>query len=83
MSAYATSPALIHPVPSRNDGATSADGPFETLVMESLLAQLADRLATAVVEQIRGASEVGDEWFDSPRRRISRVAPGYPPEARR
>lgn len=65
MSAYATSPELIHPVPSRNDGAINVAGPFETLVMESLLAQLADRLATAVVAQIRGGSEVGDEWFDS------------------
>jgi excisionase family DNA binding protein len=65
MSAYATSAEQLHPLPSRNDGATNATGPLETLVMESLLAQLADRLATAVVEQIRGASEVGDDWFDS------------------
>ena len=66
MSAYATSRNQLRALP----GLTQQEGPatataVELSVTESLVGQLADRVAATVVEGLSGENDRGDDWFDS------------------
>ena len=66
MSAYANSRSQLRALPALRQGdAPSGSAAAELAVIDGLIAQLADRVAATVVEQLSGTDERADEWFDS------------------
>jgi len=66
MSAYATNRSQLRALPAlTRERALSTSAAVELAAREGLISQLADRVAAMVVEQLGGADERADEWFDS------------------
>ena len=66
MSAYATSLGQLRGLPSEFKRAhTDAAAPGEPTVIDDLISQLVERVATAVVERLTDDGQRDDEWFDS------------------
>jgi hypothetical protein len=64
MPGYATTPGLLQTLPITS-APSDAGSDVQTQLIEGLVRQVADRVATAIVERLRPTTGGDDDWLDS------------------